>query len=203
MKQEWLLLDMHMHSHCSAITKNGDSTRVKKMSAKEFIEIISSKNVKIFSVTDHNYFSKEYYDSLDKYILDNNLSMKLINGVEFDVYVDLEDDKEDYIHVCVYFDDDVNREKLEKIVHSLYIDSNGNELKPRFDEILGKLYELKTKMIIIPHGDKSRGLLDNRLFDKISKSNVSEFYKYAMYKIFNCILNYAIARCQFFLHWAV
>ena len=185
MEQEWLLLDMHMHSHCSAITKKGDSKKVRKMTAKEFINTISCKGVKIFSVTDHNYYSKDYYDSLDKYISDNNLSMKLINGVEFDVYVDLEESKENYIHVCIYFDDDVDREKLETTVKSLYVDSDGNNLKPRFDEILGSLYELKTKMIIIPHGDKSRGLLDTHLFDKMSKSNIPEFYKYAMYKIFN------------------
>ena len=47
------------------------------------------------------------------------------------------------------------------------------------------LYDLKTKIIIIPHGDKERGMFKNGLIDHLNIRDVPEFYKYAMYKIFN------------------
>ena len=59
MEQTWMLLDMHTHSEYSKINKTGDKDKVKKMSAKEFVDILRSHGVKIFSITDHNYYSAE------------------------------------------------------------------------------------------------------------------------------------------------
>ncbi len=111
--------------------------------------------------------------------------MKLINGVELDVYVKLSDQTEDFIHVCMYFDDNVDRNMLESTINNLYKDDKGNEKRSYFDEILESLYDLKTKIIIIPHGDKERGMFKNGLIDYLNIRDVPEFYKYAMYKIFN------------------
>ena len=185
MKQEWLLLDMHMHSEYSRINKKGDTDKVKQMSADEFVKTLFDKKVKIFSITDHNYYSKKYYDEIDKYITDNNLDMKLINGVELDVYVELKDKSEDFIHICVYFDDDVDRENLEETINNLYKDKEGNELNPHFTKILDELHSLNSKFIVIPHGDKERGIFNDYLIDKLSITDSPEFYKYAMYKVFN------------------
>ena len=185
MKQEWLLLDMHLHSFYSKNNKPSESDRVRKMSAKEFVDILLSKNVKIFSITDHNYFSKFYYDEIEKYIDDNNLDMKIINGVELDVYVTLKNGTSDYIHICVYFDNNLDRGKLEEKINSLYKDEKGNLLNPDFVEILNKLYELKSKFIVIPHGDKARGLFKKNKIDKLNFREQDDYYKYAMYKIFN------------------
>ena len=185
MNQEWLMIDMHMHSEYSSYRKASDKGRVKKMTPGEYIDILLSKGVKIFSITDHNYFSKEYYDSIEKYVKDNNLPIKIINGVECDSYVKLKDGKTNFIHVCLYFDDSTDRENLEKIITKLYTDENGNEKKPFFCDILNELSELHTKMIIIPHGDKDRGLLKSKFIDRLSLDSLPEYYKYAMYKIFN------------------
>lgn len=111
--------------------------------------------------------------------------MKLINGAELDVYVKLSDQTEDFIHVCMYFDDNVDRNMLESTINNLYKDDKGNEKRPYFNEILESLYDLKTKIIIIPHGDKERGMFKNGLIDNHNISDVPEYYKYAMYKIFN------------------
>ncbi len=185
MEQEWLLIDMHMHSEYSRVNKSGDIAKVKKMTADEFVKTLFDKKVKVFSITDHNYYSKYYYDEIDKYITDNNLNMKLINGVELDVYVELKDKNEDFIHICVYFDDDVDRAQLQKKINSLYRDKDGNEIKPCFTKILNELYSLNSKFIVIPHGDKERGLFNNYLINKLAITDTPEFYKYAMYKIFN------------------
>ena len=185
MKQEWLMIDMHTHSEFSKINKKSDGDRVKKMSAEEFVNILYSKGVKIFSITDHNYFSSHYYDEIDKYIKNNSLDIKVINGVEFDIYVELASKKLDFVHMCIYFDDDVDRTRLENIVNSLYKDENGCALKPSFVDVLVKLHDLKTKYIVIPHGDKDRGLFKRNIIDNLNFNEIPEFYKYAMYKIFN------------------
>lgn len=185
MNQKWLLIDMHMHSQFSKINKPGDKDKVKDMSAKEFVDILHNKKVEIFSITDHNYFSSDYYNIIDSYIKDSNLDMKLINGVELDVYVSLNDGKEDIIHVCFYFDNTVDRTELEKIINNLYKDENGNDKKPHFKDILYELERVNSKIIIIPHGDKDRGIFDSHLIDNLSLNENPEFYRYAMYKIFN------------------
>ena len=106
--QDWLLVDMHTHSEYSKKGKPSDSSRVKKMTAKEYVDILYDYGVKIFSITDHNYFSRVYYDEIEEYILENKLEINLINGVELDVYVDSEKIN-DYVHFCFYFDDDIDK----------------------------------------------------------------------------------------------
>lgn len=180
-----MLIDMHMHSQYSKINKSGDKDKVKEMTPEEFVNILKTKSVEIFSITDHNYYSSEYYNQIDLYIKNNDLKMKLINGTELDVYVTLKDNTEDIIHVCFYFDDNVDREKLEKVINNLYRDDAGNEKKPHFKDILNELENINSKIIVIPHGDKDKGLLYNHLIDQLSLMENPEFYRYAMYKIFN------------------
>lgn len=180
MEQEWILCDLHTHSEYSKINKSGDRDKVKEMSAKEFVDTLYQKGVTLFSITDHNYFSKKYYDEIEKYINESQLNVKIIAGAELDTYVCNSDGTKDFFHICFYFDKTVNREKLEKTINDLY-KCNG---KPSFSEILDKLYDLKTKFIVIPHGDKDK----RGIFNIIRNNNISEkseFYKYAMYKIFN------------------
>lgn len=183
MEQEWLLCDLHLHSGNSKITKKGDCKRVKEMTAEEFVETLHNKKVRIFSITDHNYFSKTYYDEIDAYISSKKLSMKIINGVEFDTYISVNDGKHKYIHICIYFEDKVDRRKLQEVVHSLYYGKNGKYLKPQLYEIINSLYTLKCKFIIIPHGDKSRGLF--KILRGLPQEENESYNKYAMYKIFN------------------
>lgn len=183
MKQEWLLCDLHLHSEYSKINKPSESSRVKKMLAEDFVKNLADKKVKVFSITDHNYFSKKFYDENEKYIVENNLSMKIINGTELDAYVILTDGSMDYIHICIYFEAKVDRQQLEVKINELYKDENGNELKPLFTDIINKLYDLKCKFIVIPHGNKDRGIFN--IIKNLSPNETVEFYKYAMYKIFS------------------
>lgn len=183
MNQKWLLCDLHMHSQYSKINKPGDKSRVKDMVASEFVDILNQSGVELFSITDHNYFSDVYYDEIDKYITDNDLNMKIINGVELDAYVELKDGTKDSIHICIYFSDSTDRKKLNKVIYSLYRDNNDNMLEPLFMEIINKLTELNTKFIIIPHGDKHKGLF--KIIKNLNSEDAVDFYKYSMYKIFN------------------
>lgn len=183
MEQEWLLCDLHLHSENSKITKVGDRKRVKQMSAKDFVEELHEKKVKVFSITDHNYFSKTYYDEIEAYIASKKMEMKIINGVEFDTYLPLSETQFDCIHICIYFEDKVDREELQKCVSSLYCGENGEQLKPQLYEIVNALFTLKCKFIVVPHGDKSRGLF--KILRNLPHAENENYNKYAMYKIFN------------------
>lgn len=184
MEQEWILCDLHTHSQYSRINKKGDKDKVREMTAEEFVNTLYAKGVKLFSITDHNYFSKSYYDEIENYISEAKLNMKIIAGAELDTYITTADQRQDFIHICFYFQDTVNRENLESTICNLYRDKDGNELKPTLSNILDKLYDLNAKFIVVPHGDKDK----RGIFNFVLKNNISdqpEFYKYAMYKIFN------------------
>ena len=180
MEQNWLMCDMHTHSHYSALRKSGDKGKVKNMAAKDFVDTLYNYGVKVFSLTDHNYFAYEYYKEIEEYISSTKLDIRIINGAELDCYVD--EAKRKFIHCCFYFSSEVDKEKLHSAINELYICGNA-ELKPTLSEILDKLYNLGAKFIIIPHGDKSK----RGIFEYLRKKNIDtvpEFYKYAMYKIF-------------------
>ena len=129
MEHKWLMCDMHMHSEYSAQIKSGDKGKVKKMAASEYVEILKSYGVEIFSITDHNYFSAKYYEEINDYINDNSLKMRCIPGVEFDTYIDTVNNDEKYIHVCVYFKESVDFNLLEEKVNKLYGLPNSNKPK--------------------------------------------------------------------------
>lgn len=177
LNQEWLLTDLHMHSQYSSKRKSGDKDKVREMQAQEFVEIIKAKEVKIFSITDHNYFSDSYYEEVEEYIKSKHYDMKLINGIEFDVFASEEDDE--FVHICFYFDDNLNRKLLHEKVEELYSKSI-----PNLFQIIQSMESLKVKFIIIPHGDKDRGIFKKVLRNNYIGNN-TEIYKYAMYKIFN------------------
>jgi len=75
----------------------------------------------------------------------------------------------------VYFDVGKN---LENVVSKLY-DNN----KPKFVDIITAISTLKCKFIIIPEGDKARGI--ESIINKISPEEAKEINKYAIYKIFS------------------
>lgn len=170
MKQKWLKCDMHMHSQYS---KAKDKEQVVEMSAKDYVDILLEKGINIFSITDHNVFSSKYYNEIREYIKDK--SIKLINGTELDVYVN---DK-DFFQMGVYFDNNLNDVDLEQKLNKLYL--NGN--KPKFHEIINEIVQLKCKIIIVPEGNKARGIL--KILNKISFEESKKINKYAMYKIFS------------------
>lgn len=168
-KQEWLKIDMHMHSQYS---KKYDPHRVKDMSAKDYVDTLMQNGIKIFSITDHNTFSSKYYREIRNYIKD--LPIKIINGAELEVYID---DKNS-IHMGVYFPDNIDAEKLEKCINNLY-----NNSKPKFSELLHGLSTLNSKFILIPEGDKSKGV--TRIVTKLNDDDKKCIEKYAMYKVFS------------------
>lgn len=170
MKQQWLKCDMHMHSFYS---KDKDKKRVKEMSAKEYVDILMLKGINIFSITDHNVYSASYYNEILRYIVDKPI--RIINGTELDVYAN---DK-DFFQMGAYFDNNLNGEKLEETLNKLYKNNN----KPQFHEIVNSITQLNSKVILVPEGNKARGV--QNILNKISIEESNDINKYAMYKVFS------------------
>ncbi len=169
----WLNYDLHMHSYASCLKKTGDKARVKKMSAKDFIGCFLDQ-IDVFSVTDHNYFDKDFYNELFMEIEGGRL--RLIKGTELDVYVD----NIDFFHMGVYFEDSTDSCEISKIIDELY----KNGAKPKLGDIIQQMFSLKKKFLIMPEADKSRGI--NSVWEAIKRNGeIDRFLFNGRYRIFN------------------
>lgn len=105
-------IDLHLHSENSI--PNGDS--IKWTTDYDTLKKIMNNNVKAISFTDHNYFSKSFYNSIKKLAATANI--KVFPGLELNVI-----NKRDKVsHMLIIFRDDLPDEKLdeiEKIINSL------------------------------------------------------------------------------------
>jgi ABC-type lipoprotein export system ATPase subunit len=169
---KWLKYDLHMHSHYSKITKSGDKDKVVEMSANEFVSKLIG-NVDVFSITDHNYYSNDYYSKIRENISDKNIA--IIDGVELDVYID----DNNFFQMLVYFSQNEKGDVIEKAICDLYLNNN----KPKLSTIISQLLELDIKFMLLPEGNKDRGIV--KILNKIDSSIYEEITKYAMYKIFS------------------
>lgn len=179
-QSKWLMIDMHMHSKSSAIMKPGESGRLKEMSASEYVDILADYGVEVFSITDHNCFNSDYYKRVCEDIEKRNLRISAIPGAELDAHVEKKDSGAAMFHICVYFNKTVDIFALQEAIKALYKDN----AKPSFEHIINTLREIKTDFIVIPHGNKERGILKNSLFGRLAPFAKERFHKYAAYKIF-------------------
>ncbi len=163
--------DLHMHSQFS---KDFDTNRVETMSAKQFVDTLIGK-VDVFSITDHNCFNAEYYNSILKYISDKKI--KIIPGCEFNVYLEL--NKNDKYQANIYFSPKTDPETLEKTIAKIYENKN----KPTLGFIIDSLNEKMFDFIICPEADKSGGI--NKVWSKIVKlGEKHSFFKNGMQRVF-------------------
>ncbi|MFW6047439.1 MAG: AAA family ATPase, partial [Candidatus Woesearchaeota archaeon] len=178
---KWLNYDLHTHSEYSKIHKKGDKDKVKSMDAYDFIAELKKNYVDVFSITDHNIFSSDYYEQVKNELQKDEFSnMRIIPGVELDTYVDLKDDEEDdfFQMACYFHSHDYN--KIDQTIQKLYNDNN----KPKLSEIITTLNSTEIKYILVPEGNKERGIGKSNFFRKISKESINKLDAFAMYKIF-------------------
>ncbi len=165
-KQKWLKYDLHLHSQYS------NEDRTKEMSVEDYVNTLINKKIDVFSVTDHDTFSTQYYNKILTYIKDKNI--KCIYGAELNVY--LQDEKGKF-QSAFYFSSDSNITDIELAISELYKDR-----KPLFSEIIDKFNEKKLTFIIVPEADKSGGIRE--IWNKLDKSESNQMLKNGMQKIF-------------------
>ena len=171
---KWIRYDLHMHSYYSKPYE--DSGKVIEMPVEQFVNTLLSKKIEVFSITDHCYFSADYYKKILTYISDKNI--KVIYGCEFNVYLTKEEST--HFQANIYFSPKSNPDDIEKAINEIYPSKNS---KPLLDEIISKLYEFKFNFIICPEADKSGGI--GAIWRKVvEKGQVDRFLKNGMQRIF-------------------
>lgn len=137
-----------MHSQYS---KQKDKGRVKEMTVKEFIDILLEKDIQIFSVTHHNTYSNKFYSEIKDHIKDKNI--RIINDVEFDVYVgddnDIEINSGQLSSVAVLRQDQIsqiyeNPELANEHISNFFVDIESYDMS-----YIYKIIDVAKKIVII------------------------------------------------------
>ena len=156
-------LDLHIHSYASYYKepnyKSGES--YVENSTKENVQVLLDKllynNISLFSITDHNRYDIELYNTLNEKLTDEKYkSLHLLHGVEVDVKFDL---NKSTMHIITIFDvrncDDMKKIS-EEFKKNILQEKNDFYTKDRFESILK---DIGLDTILIVH---QRCSLDNR-----------------------------------------
>lgn len=147
-----------LHNHFGG--KKADLTRGSKKeslsfdleSAKNKIDDAYSSGYQLLGMTNHNFFWKDEYEQLVKYIENKRYNISLIPGVELDV-VDLIGGQNKYLHVVLLISPKSDLDNFQKQIRDIIDQNKENAVT------ISQLTDLAclNKCILIPHGNKQKG----------------------------------------------
>lgn len=152
---EWNAIDLHMHT-VEGVTGDGKFDEIKNFTYKNYLYSLKKYDIKLASPTNHNTID------MTNFLLLRYLSIKcginLLLGVELDADTELGDN---YHFVCLFDENDFNKcMQLATSINTKTLEKKRNG-KVRFtgSEIIDLIKNYNT--IIIPHGDKSKGIYED------------------------------------------
>ncbi len=145
-------IDIHVHTKK---TKQGDAI-TREITAKRFHEIISSTEVKIVSITNHNVFDLAQYEEFVDVVSDD---FQIWPGVELDI---LEDDRRGHLLVIVA---PVHAQKLEDAIASVTEDRTPDHFTISIDDVIDKFDHLNP--LYIAHYKQKKPDLTEKDIEKI------------------------------------
>lgn len=155
MNNEWNAIDLHMHT-LPGVTGDTKKDEVKNFTYSNFLNAIKKFNLKLISITNHNIIDVKNY--IICRFLTKLIKTNLLLGVE----IDTETIEERNYHIVIIFDENLyNAIKIANEVNKLTKNkksSNSGKIRYTAEDIV-KLVK-KYNLVIIPHGEKSKGLLD-------------------------------------------
>lgn len=163
MLNQLINVDLHIHSKASAYKESkGLVSECDSEHSGVLLSALKKNDIRLFSITDHNRFDNQLYESLYAKIESDQLNLSLLAGVEFDVK--FEPDRE-AAHVITIFDAKSADERLrinEAIENDLIEDKSGYYELESFEALL-KQIRLSTILIAHQHsgfngGQKKRSL---------------------------------------------
>lgn len=151
---EWNVIDLHIHT-VAGYTRDKSRDNVN-FSYNDFYSVIEKYNIKLMAVTNHNYID------MVNYILLRHLSKihgtNILMGVELDSNLSVGT----HIHIACIFNDNfkLNYDSSKTINEKTFLKIKTNdEVYYTDDEIINILK--KYDVIMIPHGDKDKGVFKN------------------------------------------
>jgi len=166
----WMKVDLHLHSPGvesftlpSGFDLSSDDKREKL--AKEYIKKMEEAQIKIGAITDYNGVRKKWFESIKNKVKDKGivifpgveLSLKLTGGKYG-------------LHLLLIFEQDVNIEGLNTFLRSLDKNPQESLLEGRkhrdiesrleLEELISKIREKYKCLVVFPHPEDDKGLLD-------------------------------------------
>ncbi len=163
MENEWNAIDLHMHT-VVGITGDGKNDEIKNFTYQNYLTALIDCNIKLASITNHKIID------LKNYILCRHLAKKKGINILFGVEIDTDRETGENFHFVAIFEEEldkclditdwINNKTLEK----------KKEHKVRYtpDEIVDLIKNYN--VVIIPHGDKSKGLLQRPTEEQIREA---------------------------------
>lgn len=152
-------IDIHVHTKK---TKKGDS-QTREINAQKFHEIVSSTDVKIVAVTNHNHFDLKQYNEFLKLVKDD---FQIWPGVELDIK---EDGRRGHLLVIVDPDCAIS---LEKAMISLLDGATADNFHISIDDVIANFDKLKP--LYIAHYKQKRPELLESDIDKLLEKTVNK-----------------------------
>ncbi len=121
-------IDLHIHSSLSTWTESGDKKieleKCNKENAELLVKKLKEQNINLFSISDHDSFDFELYNTL-KELISNEKNLNILPAVEFTVMLEKES-----VHVITVFDNK-HENKLQELNDLIF---NIETKKPKYDE---------------------------------------------------------------------
>lgn len=140
-------IDVHVHTKK---TKSGDA-KTREVTAKRFSEIVTSTDVKIIAITNHNVFDIEQYDAICSEVND---AVQIWPGVELDVK---ENGRRGHLIVIV---SPQRKNKFSEIVGSLTENKTPDEFTASIDDVLQN-FEILEPVYIAHYNQKKPNITDD------------------------------------------
>lgn len=187
--KDWHAIDLHLHT-VEGVTGDGKSDQVD-FSYSLFTSALLKYNLKLVAITNHNSIDMVNY-LLCRYLA-NKIGTTTILGVELDT----ETKKGVNYHIIALF----NEGLLESLKICDYINSNTKtkkttgKIRYNAEDIVYIVSIYNT--LIIPHGNKSKGLLDDADEPKILEA--LEKIKEGFIRVFDSVSDWKLAQIKQFL----
>lgn len=167
MINDWNAIDLHMHT-CTGVTGDGNSDTILNFTYKNYISALATFNIKLAAITNHNIIN------IANYLLCRCLAKKIGINILFGVEIDTNRETGENYHFVAIFEESLERcvEIAKKINDSTEQKQKaGDKVRYSPAEIVGLIKNYN--VIIIPHGDKSKGLLkrptEEQIIDALKK----------------------------------
>lgn len=149
-------IDIHVHTKK---TKKGDAP-TREIDARRFHEIISTTDVKIVAITNHNHFDLTQYNDFTEIVRDD---FQIWPGAELDIE---EDGRRGHLLVIV---SPSHAQSMEKIINSLSTGTTPNNFYISIDDVVSNFDSLNP-LYIAHYKQKKPDLIDEDIEKLISKT---------------------------------
>lgn len=164
MIDNWHAVDLHMHT-CVGVTGDGKSDVIKNFTYENYLKSLKECDIELAAITNHNHID------LTNYIICRYLAKKIGINILFGVEIDTETEKtKRNYHFVAVFDESLNN--CIQITDFIENKTNEKKLDGKVRYNSSEIVELIKyyNVVIIPHGNKSKGLLENATEDEIKEA---------------------------------